>query len=312
MPEEPSDPFGGIPAAFRPPTHDGPDDVREPSVDARGVRTYVGIEYADIRGFRPLRVDVMVPPSPSGAPVPVVVYIHGGAFMMGSRRENWVAAPLWRALLDAGLAVASVEYRFSGEALFPACVNDVSAAVRWLRTHGAAVGVRADAVGVIGESAGGHLSAFLGLGSVDPRITGTDGVADASSRVDAAVAWYPPTDLGRMDEQATVPGADQHGGAGSPESRLIGAAVAEHPDRAAFASPITHVTDAAAPLLLIHGERDRAVPVGQSIALAAALEAVGADVTLEVVPGADHVFAGVDRAPIIARSVAFLAAHLVP
>lgn len=296
-----------LPAEFRPPTHDTLADLPTglPNPDGPVVR---GIEYAQILGFRPLRMDVLMPSSEG--PHPVVLYVHGGAFMMGSRRQNWVAAPLWRALLDAGIAVAPVEYRLSGEALFPACVNDVSAAVRWLSTYGEALGLMPDAIGVIGESAGGYLSAFLAMNSTDPRITGADGVAVGDSAVRAAVAWYPPTDFAHMDEQATVPGSMAHGPADSPESLLVGVPVSTASEAVRFASPIEHANPGAAPLLLIHGELDRAVPSGQSVALADRLREVGASVELDIIAGADHVFEGVDRAPIIERSVAFLVGHL--
>ena len=296
-----------LPSDFRPPTHDTPDDLSARMVRDSGEQVVPDIHYALIPGFRPLRMDVILPVGTG--PFPVVLYIHGGAFLMGSRRENWVAAPLWRALLDAGIAVASVEYRLSGEARFPACVNDVSAAVRWLNAFGAHVGVRPDAIGVIGESAGGYLSAFLAMNSTDPVITGTDGAA-GSSRVRAAVAWYPPTDLAHMDDQRTAPGSMSHGGAESPESLLVGEPVSSNSTAVRFASPIAHVSASAAPLLLVHGEHDRAVPAGQSSALAERLAEQGTVIELQIVAGADHVFEGVDRAPIIERSVDFLARHL--
>jgi len=297
-----------IPAAFVPPTHDTPDDLAPAVLTTTGERVVTGIEYAKILGFRPLRMDLTVPAG--DGPHPVAVYIHGGAWLIGSRRENWVAAPLWRALLDAGIAVASVEYRFSGEVPFPACVNDVSAAVRWLRAYGEALGVRPDAIGVIGESAGGHLTAFLAMNSDDVRITGSSGAAEHSSGVRAAVAWYAPTDFARMDEQRSAPGAQEHGHAGSPESLLVGEAVSTDSEAVRFAGPIAHVSAAAAPLLLIHGADDRAVPAAQSTTLADRLREVGARVELDIVPGADHVFDGVDRGPIIERSVQFLLREL--
>ncbi|GAA3910298.1 alpha/beta hydrolase [Microbacterium invictum] len=297
-----------LPTAFVPPTHDTLSDLAPAVARADGESVVTGIEYAKILGYRPLRMDLHLPAD--DGPHPVAVYLHGGGWRIGSRRENWVAAPLWRALLDAGIAVASVEYRLSREATFPACVNDVSAAVRWLATYGDELGLRSDAIGVIGESAGGHLAAFLAMNSSDERITGTDGVPTASSRVRAAVGWYTPTDFARMDEQRTVPGAGTHGHPDSAESWLVGEDVAIESDAVRFAGPIAHVSADAAPLLLVHGTDDRAVPTAQSVTLAAAVEQVGARVELEIIPGADHIFEGVDRAPIIKRSVQFLAREL--
>jgi dipeptidyl aminopeptidase/acylaminoacyl peptidase len=128
--------------------------------------------------------------------------------------------------------------------------------------------------------------------------------------VTAAVAWYPPTDLAHMDEQRTVPGSMPHGDSDSPESLLVGEPVSSGSAAVRFASPIEHVSKTSAPLLLVHGELDRAVPAGQSSALADRLTECGAEVELEIIAGADHVFEGVDRTPIIERSVSFLSRHL--
>jgi len=291
-----------------PPTHETPRDLREPIVDAQGTRTYTDVEFAAVVGYRPLRMDLMIPAS--DGPVPVVVYIHGGAFRFGSRHRNRVGGPVWDSLLSQGIAVAAVEYRLSGEAAFPACVRDVKAAVRWLRAYGAELGLRPDSIGSWGESAGGHLSAFLGLNSTDPELVGAEGVVGVSSDVVAAVCWYPPTDFLRMDEQAPANARMAHDAQDSPESLLVRGALQENRDAATFASPITHVSASAAPMLLMHGADDREVPHPQSITFAAALDEAGASVELELVPGAEHVFDGVDRAPLIARSTAFLAAHL--
>src|SRR5205814_8351071 len=131
-------------------------------------------------GFRPLRMDLLLPPA-RGGPVPVVVWIHGGALLFGSRLHGAVTEPACRALIERGVAVALVEYRFSGEAFFPACLHDVKAAVRWLRPFGEHGGVDGEAIGVWGESAGCHLAAFTALNGNDELLDGTDGVAGYSS-----------------------------------------------------------------------------------------------------------------------------------
>ena len=280
----------------------------DPTFGDDGRTIYTDVEFAMPTGYRPLRLDLTVPPV--GAPVPVVLFIHGGAFMFGSRRSHPLLPPIREALLDRGIAVAAVEYRLSGEARFPALVHDVHAAVRWLRSFGPAIGLRGDAIGAWGESAGGYLAVFLGLNITDPALVGDIGVADVSSDVQAAVGWYPPTRFLTMDAEAPPEAAMPHDAADSPESLLIGGAIQENPEATAFASPISHVGPAAAPMLLIHGLRDRVVPFPQSVALDEALRRVGADVTLELVPDADHVFVGVDVAPIVARSADFLAERL--
>jgi acetyl esterase/lipase len=290
-----------------PPNHERPGELRPPVVDPDGTRRYFDIEYASVIGFRPLRMDLFVPAAEG--PVPVIVYIHGGAFKFGSRHENPIGGPIWHSLLGAGFAVAAVEYRLSGEALFPACLNDVKAAVRWLRSYGDELGIDPARIGTWGESAGGHLSAFLGLNNQEADLVGRVGVTGVSSDVQASVAWYPPTDFLHMDAQAPVDAALAHD-VDSPETELIGGNLQENPDKAIYASPIGHVGAGTAPILLMHGTADREVPYQQSVSLKEALDAVGAHAELELVPGAAHVFMGVDRSPLIERSTAFLRAQL--
>ena len=164
-----------------------------PDLPTGGTR-YADIEYARVFGYRPLRLDLLLPPSPAG-PVPVVVWIHGGAFLFGSRLHGPGTGPATRALLERGIAVALVEYRFSGEALFPACLHDVKAAVRWLRRVGSHLGLDPTAIGAWGESSGGHLAAFLTLNTDDERLEGAVGVTNGSSALTAGVAWCPDTDF---------------------------------------------------------------------------------------------------------------------
>ncbi|MET8042057.1 alpha/beta hydrolase [Micromonospora sp. NPDC005215] len=260
------------------------------------------IEYRDIiahtvPGFRPLTLDLVVPAEAPG-PVPVLVWIHGGAWLFGSPKQpaDWLMeVDPFTAAIRAGFAVASAQYRLSGEAPFPAQLDDVKAAVRWLRRHGDQVGVDRARIGVWGESAGGHLAALVAL-------TGND---QADSRVGAAVCWYAPANLSTMQSQAHPAATIDHDAADSPESLLIGAALTEHPELSRAASPITYVTDQAPPMLLIHGDQDVVVPVGQSEEFAAALTATGAEVELLVVPGADHCFGGVPLEPLVRDSLAF-------
>src|SRR4051812_25418584 len=171
-----------------------PDEIPAPVSDPSGGTRYPDVEYGRVMGFRPLRMDLVLPVTASG-PVPVVVWIHGGAWLFGSRLHGTVTEPVCRALIERGVAVALVEYRFSGEALFPACLHDVKASVRWLRQFGEHVGVNGEAIGVWGESAGGHLAVFTALNGNDERLDGTVGVTACSSDVVAGVGWYPDTDF---------------------------------------------------------------------------------------------------------------------
>lgn len=250
-------------------------------------------------GYRPLRMDLLLPPA-AGGPVPVVVWIHGGAFLFGSRLHGPVTESVCRALIERGVAVALVEYRFSGEASFPACLHDVKASVRWLRHLGAHVGVNGEAIGVWGESAGGHLAAFVALDGGDARLDGTVGVTGCSSDVAAGVAWYPVTDLLALGSPDPT----------SPEALLIGGPTGDRREDAAFASPITHVHPGAAPILLVHGLEDGLLPPRQSALLHEALQTAGAISEVQWIEGADHVFWGVDPDPIADRSADFLVRHL--
>jgi acetyl esterase/lipase len=307
MPDTQSDSRRDRPA-FLPSGFDTLDELLPPVVDESGTTTYRDIEIASPIGFRPLRMDLQIPIT--NGQVPVVLYIHGGAFMFGSRLRGAVSEPIRTSLLRRGLAAASVEYRLSGEARFPACLHDVTAAVRWLRRFGPALGLRSDAVGAWGESAGAHLAVFLGLNSTDPALNGNLGFAEAAAEVQAVVAWYPPTRFLTMDTDAPADAAMSHDAPNSPESLLVGGPIQENPEAAAFASPISHVGPNAAPMLLVHGLEDRLVPYPQSVALQRALEAVGAEARLISVPGAGHVFEGVDVAPIAEQSATYLAERL--
>jgi acetyl esterase/lipase len=305
----PTDDERPVPQLTAPPP-DIPSGLAPPSDGAGGTRLYRDIVFANEIGHRPLRLDLLLPPA--DGPVPVVVWMHGGGFLMGSRRRSALSGPPWDALLARGIAVAVVEYRFAFEGRFPTCVHDVKAAVRWLRRYGADLGLRPGAIGAWGESAGGHLAAFLALDARAGVLDGAVGVTGPSSEVSAAVAWYPPTDFLRMDTDATGSrSVHPHDAPGSPESLLVGGTLQQHPESARAASPISLAgSPGTAPLLLMHGTGDPYVPYRQSVALAEELEAQGAPVTLELIDGAGHMFEGVDHAPLIRRSVDFLADHL--
>ncbi|MEU8258921.1 alpha/beta hydrolase [Micromonospora inaquosa] len=258
----------------------------------------------EVPGFRPLTLDLVVPVD-APHPVPVLVWIHGGAWLFGSPKQppDWLMeADPFTAAVRAGFAVASAQYRLSGEAHFPAQLDDVKAAVRWLRRHGDTVGVDRERIAVWGESAGGHLASMLAL-------TGED---QDDTRVRAAVCWYAPSNLLTMQSQAHPAGTIDHDAADSPESLLIGAPLAGNPELGRAASPISFVTAQAPPVLLVHGDQDLVVPVGQSEELAAALTAAGAEVELSVVRGADHCFGGVPLEPLIRDTLAFFSQVLAP
>lgn len=276
----------------------------EPTVRADGARIFAGLSYALVSGFRPLQLDVWVPAA--GAPPPLVVWIHGGAWLSGDRRylpETLRPNQLFEALLVAGLAVATVDYRHAREASFPAQLHDVKAALRYLRTHAAQMGVDGSRVGVWGESAGGHLAALLALTAQRADLEGDQGVPGRAGGVHAVVDWYgvaDPDALERMPPMAsTAIGLPDH----PPDLLLAGAGPATHDD----ATPLRQVRPGAPPFLLLHGTADRVVPFAQSEALLDALRAANVPAELVPVEGADHIFAGCpDVDALVTRSVRFL------
>lgn len=248
------------------------------------------IAYAELSETQTL--DLFVPAEGEG-PFPLIIFIHGGGFMMG---DNTMAAAELDPMIAAGYAVASLNYRLSGEALFPAPVEDVKAAVRWLRANAETYNLNPEAFAAWGGSAGGNLAAMLGTtGDVDTFDNPELGNPDVSSRVQAVVDLFGPTDFLQMDAQFAADevcdaSAESHDAADSPESMLLGAAIQTVPDLAAAANPITHVTENAPPFYIQHGTNDCNVPLAQSQLLYDTLvEAIGEDnVTLTVIEGAGH------------------------
>lgn len=241
------------------------------------------VDYLAQPGYRPGQLDLY---TPAGPPAPVIVFVHGGGWRVGTRQtfcptwRDWRPDPFVR-LVAAGFAVASVDYRLSGEATFPAQLDDVTAAARWLRRRGPELGVDATQMVAWGESAGGHLAALLGL-----TVDGIAGVVD----------WYGPADLSALPST----------GPDTRESLLIGAPVQDAPELARRASPVTYVHAGAPPFHLAHGTADRFVPAAQSAQLADTLRAVGAEVELTLVDGADHMWMGAaDPESIFGAAVAF-------
>jgi acetyl esterase/lipase len=222
-----------------------------------------------------------------------VVFLHGGGWRAGGRHLAGPAflgaepTPFER-VAQAGIAVASADYRLCGEARWPAPLHDVKAAVRWLRGRATELGLDGERIAAWGESAGGHLAALLGLTAGDPALEGSLGVTGPSSQVCGVVAWYAPSDLRAM--AADTGGRDDD--PGTREAGLLGAPPSSVPDLAAQASPLCQVSPAAPPFLLLHGAADRAVPCVQSQRLHDALAAAGAEAELTLYPGAGHMWAG--------------------
>jgi acetyl esterase/lipase len=246
--------------------------------------------YAEA-GARPLRADLYLPRDTTHPP-PVIVWLHSGGWRVGDRRR---APDLSHRFAAHGFAMASIDYRLSREATFPAQLDDVKSALRWLRDNAKQHGIDGRRIGLWGSSAGGHLAALAGLGADDARAP--------LPAVRAVVVGYAPIDFLQMDAQrdrgltavddpsafSPPPGAFT-ADADSYESLLIGAPIEERPDLARAASPLTYVREGAPPFLIVHGLSDSAVPSQQSVQLYEALARRGNDVTLQLVEGLGHGF----------------------
>jgi acetyl esterase/lipase len=253
-----------------------------------GQTIYTDLAYAN--GSAAQKLDIYLPTSGEG-PFPVVVYIHGGAFMFGDKADGDLSAI--KAGLDRGYAVVSLNYRFAAEAKFPAQVNDVKAAIRWMRANASQYKLDPDMIVAWGASAGANLACMLGTsGGVADLEDSNMGNADQSSAVQAVVDWFGPISFADLDRQFTASGlgAANHGAADSPESQYLGSALAEVPELVAKANPTTYISADDPPFLIEHGTKDSRVATEQSIDFAAALTKVlGADkVTLKLLEGADH------------------------
>ena len=240
------------------------------------------ITYAQVDSWydhcrRDLKLDLIYPEDRDGKTYPCIVWICGGAWQRIDKAAH--LAYLSR-LAQEGFAIASVEYRTTNEGVFPMQVQDVKAAVRYLRAHAERFRINPDLFGVMGESAGGNLSCMLALDNNPALDIGE--YLNFSSRVQAACPWYAPTDF----KTISFEGAEQ--AAMSSKSLLMGFNVETHPQEAYENSPISKVTPDAPPFLLIHGTKDSTVPFSQSEELYDALEAAGCDVTLLALEGAEH------------------------
>lgn len=245
----------------------------QPSVETLppGVATHKDLAYVP-GGHERQKLDLYVPVEGRG-PFPLIVWIHGGAWKYGSK-EGCVPSP-WAL---KGYVVASINYRLSQDAKFPAQIEDCKAAVRWLRAHAKEYKINRDRVIAWGDSAGGHLASLLGTtGDADEWEPGPPA---ESGRVQAVIDWYGRADLTRV---CMDPAMAEHAVA-----HLIGGSGQGVYDIAWKASPIAHVSKDDPPFLIMHGDGDTTVPLQQSEALADALKQADVPVTLIVLPGVGH------------------------
>ncbi len=265
--------------------------------DSAGGRIVRDVVYAEVEG-QPLQLDLYLPRR-DRSPAPLVIYLHGGGWRDGDKAN---IPPDVLLLLNDGIAVASVNYRLTGDTrfaarAFPAQIHDVKGAVRYLRAHAAEYRLDPERIAVWGASAGGHLAALLALSGGNAALEGTVGGNLAqSSRVSAVVDFFGPTQLEAQGGVHDLPAA--------PEAALIGAPLGqikahlhdptppwpELAERMLAAGPVHHVDASDPPAFIAHGADDRLVPPDQSARLAAALQAAGVAVEHTVVARAGHDF----------------------
>ena len=236
------------------------------------------IEYCTGQG-KPLLMDILRPQNPSATPRPAVLFLHGGGWENGDKEDHTVAA----LLASNGFVAATINYRLSGEATFPAAVEDSKCAVRYLRAHAARYGIDPDRIGAMGSSAGGHLAMLTGCADEKAGLEGSGGWQDVSSRVKAVVSYFGPSDftVGEMGvETASV----------DLVQKFLGGTSEGKPELYRRASPITYVSPNAPPLLLIHGDRDNVVPIEQSERMLRAYREAGRNAKMIRVEGAGHGF----------------------
>jgi len=257
--------------------HAQPQQFRGPRLP-EGAVVHRDLAYVT-NGHARQKLDLYLPKQ--GTNLPLIINIHGGAFRGGSK-EMGVPSDY----LALGYAVASINYRLSQHAIFPAQIEDCKAAVRWLRAHAAEYHLDPNHFAAWGSSAGGHLAAMLGTtGDVKAFEVGEN--LGVSSRVQAVVDYFGPTDFLQMDAHR-MPKGQVHAPADSPESLLIGGPIEENKAKTARANPITYVTKSAPPFLICHGDHDPLVAHHQSELLEAALKSAGVPVIFYTVKGAGH------------------------
>ena len=242
-----------------------------PTADVSHIlRKWLDIPYAKLSPAQ--KLDIYIPDKGEG-PFPVILFIHGGGFEIGDKRDIHVLSFLMG--LKRGYAVVSVNYRLSREAIFPAGLQDIKAALRWVKANCEQYHLNGNRIAACGGSSGGNYAAMVCLTAT---VTTFDdfslGNPEFPCNVQAAVDWFGPTDFSRMDEQleANGFGPANHNDADSAESKYLGARLADVPLKVVIANPMTYIHKQMPPILIQHGRLDTMVPVQQSMIFAEKLE----------------------------------------
>ncbi len=256
-------------------------ELTEHGKESEGKRTYLNVEYVP-GGHERQKLDIYLPERGGDTgPLPVVVWIHGGAWRAGSKKNCRS-----KVFLKDGYAAASINYRLSQHGTFPAQIEDCKTAIRYLRANAKKYNIDPERIGVWGSSAGGHLVALLGTTS---DIKGFDKGANLhiSSKVQAVCDFFGPTDFTKMSDFES---RMDHDAADSPESILVGGPVQENKEACKRANPITYVSRNDPPILIVHGDKDPLVPHNQSELLYESLKKADVDVKFHTVKGGGHGF----------------------
>jgi acetyl esterase/lipase len=263
--------------------------------DAQAAREYKDVVYATVDGHD-LRLDLYMPAGVQAPPL--LIWVHGGAWRAGTKADP----P--KQFVDHGVATASVDFRQSTDARFPAMVYDIKAAIRFLRAKAADYGYRNERIAIAGASSGAHLAALVGVTNGDSRLEGTVGsYLTQSSSVQAIVDYFGASNLTTILVQSTPFGVNMRRPA---LELLLGALPDSAMDLAKLASPVFHIDRSDPPLLLLHGDQDPQMPINQAHELQGAYEKLGLDVYFDVVHGAAHggdMFFAPEH---LARALAFL------
>lgn len=305
-------PLRPLPEVAEQPTREDRYPAREVSF-ADGVKGLPDLVYSQPPGHRPLTLDLYLPPDAAARPAsgfPLVLQIHGGDWLDGDKRHNGAFADfagVLASLASKGYVVASIEYRLSAEARFPAQIHDVKVALRWLRLKASRYGIDPARAMTWGEGAGAQLATLAALGCGAAALEPPPGqgsappLSDHADCVQGSVAWSGVFDLARIAEQARTAQALSRDDPGAPEWRLLGCFGQEcAPGQIAAASPASHVDRDDPPMLLIAGAADRTIPTRQTLEMAATLKGAGVPHELVVLPGIDHHLIG--KTPVQTRT----------
>ncbi|HTB65290.1 MAG TPA: alpha/beta hydrolase [Steroidobacteraceae bacterium] len=262
---------------------------------ADAARHFTDLVYATVDG-KPLALDLHLPPGVRHPPL--LIFVHGGAWTTGTRTQY----PTF--LMQRGFAVASLDFRSSNDAPFPADVFDIKAGIRYLRAQAPMYGYRTDRIAIVGASSGGHLAALVGVTNGVAALEGTEGdYRSESSSIQAIVSYFGASDLTTILAQSTPVGLAVREPA---LRRLLGAAPDQVPELAKLASPIFHVDGKAPPIMLLHGDQDTQMPLNQVYEMQWAYEQAGKHAQVLILHGVDHDAVPFFRDAPVERVVEFL------